>query len=99
MWQVFRHNDVEHLEALLRDSIAGGQPRSHRPWRTHQETNDLSLNTLTEKIEDSDQGRINYTFWELRLWWYLNIWRKCRIPPYWRIVHETSVCFVQKMAF
>ncbi|KAK9821210.1 hypothetical protein WJX74_010926 [Apatococcus lobatus] len=31
--RVFRHNDVEHLEALLRDSISAGQPRTHRPWR------------------------------------------------------------------
>lgn len=30
---MFRHNDVEHLEALLRDSISSGQPRTHRPWR------------------------------------------------------------------
>jgi serine palmitoyltransferase len=31
--QVFAHNDKDHLEALLRRSIAEGQPRSHRPWR------------------------------------------------------------------
>ena len=31
--QVFRHNDVEHLDGLLRDSIASGQPRTRRPWR------------------------------------------------------------------
>jgi hypothetical protein len=30
---VFRHNDARHLEALLRFHIAGGQPRSRRPWR------------------------------------------------------------------
>ena len=29
----FRHNDVEHLEKLLRFSIAEGQPRSGRAWR------------------------------------------------------------------
>lgn len=33
MGQVFGHNNVEHLEALLRTSIAEGQPRTHRPWR------------------------------------------------------------------
>lgn len=31
--KVFRHNDAKHLEALLRESIAEGQPRTHRPWK------------------------------------------------------------------
>ncbi|GFR41818.1 hypothetical protein Agub_g2590 [Astrephomene gubernaculifera] len=31
--KVFRHNDARHLDALLRQSIAEGQPRSHRPWK------------------------------------------------------------------
>ena len=31
--QVFAHNDVEHLEAVLRRAIAEGQPRIHRPWK------------------------------------------------------------------
>jgi hypothetical protein len=31
--QVFTHNDVVHLEAVLRTSIAEGQPRTHRPWK------------------------------------------------------------------
>ncbi|KXZ47975.1 hypothetical protein GPECTOR_31g337 [Gonium pectorale] len=31
--KVFRHNDAPHLDALLRQSIAEGQPRSHRPWK------------------------------------------------------------------
>ena len=31
--QVFRHNDAAHLDAILRNSIAEGQPRSHRPWK------------------------------------------------------------------
>ena len=31
--KVFRHNDPEHLEAVLRASIAEGQPRTGRPWR------------------------------------------------------------------
>lgn len=31
--KVFRHNDPDHLERLLRSSIAEGQPRSRRPWR------------------------------------------------------------------
>ena len=33
MSQVFTHNDASHLEAVLRASIAEGQPRTHRPWR------------------------------------------------------------------
>lgn len=31
--KVFRHNDAAHLEAVLRTSIAEGQPRTHRPWK------------------------------------------------------------------
>ena len=31
--QVFVHNDVAHLERLLRDSIAYGQPKTRRPWK------------------------------------------------------------------
>ena len=31
--QVFAHNDVEHLEAVLRKAISEGQPRIHRPWK------------------------------------------------------------------
>lgn len=31
--KVFRHNDIKHLEVLLRYSIAEGQPRTHRPWK------------------------------------------------------------------
>ena len=30
--KVFRHNQPEHLERVLRTAIAEGQPRSHRPW-------------------------------------------------------------------
>jgi len=30
---VFVHNDVAHLERLLRDSIAYGQPKTRRPWK------------------------------------------------------------------
>eukprot|EP00753_Platysulcus_tardus_P007039 PLAT14791.1.p1 GENE.PLAT14791.1~~PLAT14791.1.p1 ORF type:complete len:485 (-),score=222.29 PLAT14791.1:186-1640(-) len=30
--KVFRHNDPEHLEQVLRAAIADGQPRTHRPW-------------------------------------------------------------------
>ncbi len=30
---MFRHNDAPHLEAMLRESIAEGQPRTHRPWK------------------------------------------------------------------
>lgn len=28
----FRHNDTEHLEHVIRDAIAKGQPRTRRPW-------------------------------------------------------------------
>lgn len=31
--KVFRHNDMAHLEKLLRWHIAEGQPRTHRPWK------------------------------------------------------------------
>lgn len=31
--KVFRHNNVQHLERLLRFHIAEGQPRTHRPWK------------------------------------------------------------------
>eukprot|EP00249_Psilotum_nudum_P030394 c42984_g1_i1 orf=225-1682(+) len=30
---VFRHNVPAHLEEVLRESIAEGQPRTHRPWK------------------------------------------------------------------
>lgn len=31
--KVYKHNDMKHLEKLLRESIVSGQPRTHRPWR------------------------------------------------------------------
>jgi len=31
--QVFKHNDPDHLEVLLKAAIAYGQPRTHRPWK------------------------------------------------------------------
>lgn len=31
--RVFKHNDMHALEALLRESISQGQPRTHRPWK------------------------------------------------------------------
>ena len=31
--RVFRHNDMNHLERMIRYAIAEGQPRPHRPWR------------------------------------------------------------------
>ena len=30
---VFRHNDPGHLERVMREAIAYGQPRTRRPWR------------------------------------------------------------------
>lgn len=30
--RVFRHNDIKHLDATLRDAIVMGRPRTRRPW-------------------------------------------------------------------
>lgn len=31
--RIFKHNDMRALEALLREAISQGQPRTHRPWK------------------------------------------------------------------
>jgi serine palmitoyltransferase len=31
--KVFKHNDAFQLDLVLRQAIANGQPRTHRPWR------------------------------------------------------------------
>eukprot|EP01095_Lingulamoeba_sp_RSL-Kostka_P002282 TRINITY_DN1312_c5_g1_i1.p1 TRINITY_DN1312_c5_g1~~TRINITY_DN1312_c5_g1_i1.p1 ORF type:complete len:492 (+),score=163.73 TRINITY_DN1312_c5_g1_i1:48-1523(+) len=31
--KVFKHNDPEHLEKVVRQAIIDGQPRTHLPWR------------------------------------------------------------------
>ena len=31
--RVFRHNEPDHLEEILREAIINGQPRHHRPWK------------------------------------------------------------------
>lgn len=31
--RVFKHNNPEHLEQVLRDAISQGMPRTHRPWK------------------------------------------------------------------
>ncbi|KAK6153906.1 hypothetical protein DH2020_013545 [Rehmannia glutinosa] len=31
--RVFQHNTPSHLEKVLKDQIAEGQPRTHRPWK------------------------------------------------------------------
>lgn len=31
--RVFRHNEPDHLEQILREAISNGQPRHHRPWK------------------------------------------------------------------
>lgn len=31
--KMFKHNDMNDLENLLRESICQGQPRTHRPWK------------------------------------------------------------------
>lgn len=30
---VFKHNDMEDLERVLRNAVVQGQPRTHRPWK------------------------------------------------------------------
>ncbi|XP_030052194.1 serine palmitoyltransferase 3 isoform X1 [Microcaecilia unicolor] len=31
--RVFKHNNIQSLERLLRDAVVNGQPRSHRAWK------------------------------------------------------------------
>ncbi|KAJ7265946.1 serine palmitoyltransferase 2 [Mycena haematopus] len=31
--QMFKHNDMKHLENLLREAISQGQRKTHRPWK------------------------------------------------------------------
>lgn len=31
--RMFKHNDMKSLEALLREVISQGQPKTHRPWK------------------------------------------------------------------
>lgn len=31
--KTFKHNDLAHLEKVLREQITQGQPRTHRPWK------------------------------------------------------------------
>ncbi|XP_068110571.1 serine palmitoyltransferase 2 [Hyperolius riggenbachi] len=31
--RIFKHNNMQSLEKLLRDAIVNGQPRTHRPWK------------------------------------------------------------------
>ncbi|XP_072437613.1 serine palmitoyltransferase 3 [Chiloscyllium punctatum] len=31
--RVFKHNNLQSLEKLLRDAVVNGQPRTHRPWK------------------------------------------------------------------
>ena len=31
--RMFKHNNMKSLEALLREVISQGQPRTHRPWK------------------------------------------------------------------
>lgn len=33
MVRQYKHNDMDDLEALLRETISQGQPRTHRPWK------------------------------------------------------------------
>eukprot|EP00730_Choanoeca_flexa_P007289 TRINITY_DN12308_c2_g5_i1.p4 TRINITY_DN12308_c2_g5~~TRINITY_DN12308_c2_g5_i1.p4 ORF type:complete len:138 (+),score=30.95 TRINITY_DN12308_c2_g5_i1:1771-2184(+) len=31
--KVFRHNDMQHLEKILREAVVKGDPRTHRPYK------------------------------------------------------------------
>jgi serine palmitoyltransferase len=31
--RIFHHNDVKHLESILREAVVMGQPRTRRPWK------------------------------------------------------------------
>lgn len=31
--RTFRHNNIKHLEKVVREAISQGQPRTHRPWK------------------------------------------------------------------
>ena len=31
--RMFKHNNMENLEQLLREVISQGQPKTHRPWK------------------------------------------------------------------
>ncbi|XP_076141606.1 serine palmitoyltransferase 3 [Alosa pseudoharengus] len=31
--RVFKHNNMQSLEKLLREAVSSGQPRTHRPWK------------------------------------------------------------------
>ncbi|KAF9484071.1 PLP-dependent transferase [Pholiota conissans] len=31
--RMFKHNNMENLEAILREAISQGQPKTHRPWK------------------------------------------------------------------
>lgn len=31
--RMFKHNDMDALESLLREVISQGQPKTHRPWK------------------------------------------------------------------
>ena len=33
MIEMFKHNNMKHLERKLREAISQGQPRTHRPWK------------------------------------------------------------------
>lgn len=33
MVRQYKHNDMDDLESLLRETISQGQPRTHRPWK------------------------------------------------------------------
>jgi hypothetical protein len=54
--KVFRHNDMAHLEKLLRFHIAEGQARTHRPWKKVRGSPGVLVGTCSRKC--SRVGRI-----------------------------------------